>query len=372
MGSASGAGETILVVDDMPRNVKLLQDILEAKGYRVHTAANGGEALAALQSSNPDLVLLDVVMPDMNGFDVCREIKHRTTENLLPVVLVTALDSSEDRIRGIESGADDFLSKPVNMHELLARTRSLLRIRSLFSTVQSQRQELARWGSELEQKVSAQVDELERLGRLRRFLSPQVADLVVSSGNESFLDSHRSLIATLFCDLRGFTGFCADAEPEEAMQILRQYHESMGRLIHDNDGTIEHRAGDGIMVIFNDPLACANPAEKAVSLALQMRNEMKHLCERWANLEFDLGFGIGITVGYATLGMVGFEGRFDYTANGTLVNLAARLCDEADNNQILVTKRVLSSLDQKVNAQPLPARSLKGISGEVIPYNIES
>lgn len=363
-------GNRILVVDDVPQNVRLLEDILTAKGYQVITATSGAEALATIGSSDPELVLLDVVMPGMSGFDVCREIRANPELGFLPVILVTALDSTEDRVKGIEVGADDFLTKPVDMHELLARVKSLLRIHELFETVQRQTAELKDWNCSLEEKVRHQVDELEKVGRLRRFLSPQVADLVVSSGNEQHLQGHRQQIATLFCDLRGFTRFSEQAEPEEAMNVLQQYHEMMGRLIFQWGGTIEHRAGDGIMVIFNDPIPCDDPAATAITLAVKMREAMRAQISDWRRLGYQLGFGVGVTVGYATLGLVGYEGRFDYTANGSSVNLAARLSDEAEDGQILVPEKVLAMTRVKLETEKLETRNLKGIATPITAYNV--
>ena len=349
----------ILVVDDTPANVKLLADRLSVKGYEIATASNGEEALEQVRTWHPDLILLDVVMPGLNGYDVCRRVREDPAMAMLPIIMVTALDPEEERIKGLEAGADDFLTKPVNQAELEARVRSLLRIKSLYDKVQSQADELAKWGGELEQRVQQQVDELERLGRLRRFLSPQVAELVVASG-ESVLDSHRRHIAALFCDLRGFTTFSETAEPEDVIAVLQAFHETMGRLIHEYQGTIDHRAGDGIMVVFNDPMTCEEPAFQAVKMALAMRDKMRGLSAQWGELGYDLGFGVGLTVGYATLGLVGFEGRFDYCANGSIVNLAARLSDEAKDGQILISQRAHAELAQQIEVEALGEISLKG------------
>ena len=360
----------ILVVDDVAKNVTLLRDILEAKGYKVSTASSGTEALEKIRTDPPNLVLLDVIMPDLSGFEVCKRVRDNSDTALLPVVLVTALDSTEDRIRGIEAGADDFLTKPIDLHELLARVRSLLRIEELIETVERQAAELEQWNKTLEEKVQKQVDQLDRLNRLRRLLSPQVADIIVSSGSDSVLASHRREIATIFCDLRGFTSFAKDVEPEEAMDVLGRYHEEMGQLIHEAEGTIEHRAGDGIMIIFNDPIPCDHPALRAVRLAVKMRERMNLMISEWGDMGYELGFGVGVTFGYATLGLVGYEGRFDYTANGTVVNLASRLCDEAVDNQILITQKVLAMVKDTVEATPLKPLNLKGISDPVTSYDV--
>jgi len=360
----------ILVVDDTPMNAKLLHDLLEVRGYAVETAASGEEGLAKVADWNPDLVLLDVMMPGMSGYEVCEKLRAETATAALPVVLVTALDPDKERVKGLEAGADDFLTKPVNQPELLARVRSLLRIKTLHDEVQTQAEALARWNDELETRVASQVEALDRLGRLRRFLSPQVADAVVSSGDEALLGSHRALIATVFCDLRGFTRFCESAEPEEAIEVLQAYHEAMGRLIHEHGGTIDHRAGDGIMVIFNDPLPCEDPAGNALSMSFAMHTQMSELSAGWRKLGHRLGFGVGISLGYATVGMVGFEGRYDYTANGSVVNLAARLCDEAGDGEILLSARAFAALEERVEPGPGIELVLKGFHQPVEVFRV--
>ena len=360
----------ILVVVDTPMNVKLLADVLSVRGYEVATAASGPEALDLVASWRPDLVLLDVVMPGMSGYEVCQRIREDSSNGILQVILVTALDPAEERVKGLDAGADDFLGKPVNQQELIARVRSLLRIKTLYDQVEAQSAELARWGKELESRVAEQVDEIERIGQLRRFLSPQVADAIVERGDDSVLASHRRNIATLFCDLRGFTAFSETGEPEDVMAVLRTYHEEMGRLIHEHEGTIDHRAGDGIMVIFNDPVPCEEPALQAVRLAIAMRDRMRGLGDEWRKLGHELGFGVAVTLGYATMGMVGFEGRYDYTANGTSVNLAARLSDEAADGQILVSARVNTAVGERLEAEPVGSLELKGLHRPVDVFNV--
>ena len=364
--------EKILVVDDTPMNVRVLEDLLTAKGYQVETASSGPEALEKVEQWRPDMVLLDVVMPGMSGYEVCRQIRKDAAMRILPVVMVTALDPGEERIKGLEAGADDFLTKPVNQPELVARVRSLLRIKSLYDQVQAQAAKLSEWSATLEKRIEEQVAQLDRLSRLRRFLSPQVADLIVEAGDDSILQSHRCEIATLFCDLRGFTAFSETGEPEEVMEVLQRYHETMGRLIYEHDGAIDHRAGDGIMIIFNDPIACDEPALHAVRLALAMRLAMRPLTEEWRKLGHDLGFGVGVSLGYATLGMVGFEGRYDYTANGSAVNLAARLCDEARDGQILISGRAYATLDGAIEVEPLGSLDLKGFHRPIEAHSVVS
>lgn len=364
--------EKILVVDDTPMNVRVLEDLLTAKGYQVETASSGPEALEKVEQWRPDMVLLDVVMPGMSGYEVCRQIRKDAAMRILPVVMVTALDPGEERIKGLEAGADDFLTKPVNQPELVARVRSLLRIKSLYDQVQAQAAKLSEWSATLETRIEEQVAQLDRLSRLRRFLSPQVADLIVEAGDDSILQSHRREIATLFCDLRGFTAFSETGEPEEVMEVLQRYHETMGRLIYEHDGAIDHRAGDGIMIIFNDPIPCDEPALRAVRLALAMRLAMRPLTEEWRKLGHDLGFGVGVSLGYATLGMVGFEGRYDYTANGSAVNLAARLCDEARDGQILISGRAYATLDGAIEVEPLGSLDLKGFHRPIEAHSVVS
>ena len=360
----------ILVVDDTPKNVKLLADLLTVKGYTVVTAPSGPEALALVEAERPDLVLLDVVMPEMSGYEVCRKIRENPATGFLPVVMVTALDPAQERVKGLEAGADDFLSKPINQPELLARVRSLLRIKEFHGTVQAQAAQLAEWNRTLEQRVAEQLAELERVGRLKRFLAPQLAELLLSSGDEKLLESHRREITVVFCDLRGFTAFAETAEPEEVMGVLREYHAVVGPLIFQFEGTLERFAGDGLMVFFNDPLPCPDPAARAVRMAVAMRERVGELAGAWRKRGHALGFGVGIALGYATLGKIGFEGRFDYGAIGTVTNLASRLCDEAQGGQILISQRVYTAAEELLEAEPVGDVTLKGLHRPVAVYNV--
>lgn len=360
----------ILVVDDTPQNVKLLADLLAGKGYAVITATSGPEALALIDRERPDLVLLDVVMPEMSGYEVCRRIRARPETQVLPVVMVTALDPAQERVKGLEAGADDFLTKPINRAELLARVRSLLRIKQLYATVEAQAAQLAEWNRTLEQRVQEQVAQLERLGRLKRFFSPQLAELIVAGGAEDPLRSHRREITVIFADLRGFTAFAETAEPEEVMGVLREYHAEMGRLILAHEGTLERFAGDGMMIFFNDPVPVPDPVARALRMALAMRDRVGALLGRWRRHGFALHLGIGISRGYATLGAIGFEGRWDYAAIGTVTNLAARLCGEARPGQVLVSARVLAAAEELVEWEPVGELQLRGFSRPVPAYNV--
>jgi class 3 adenylate cyclase len=316
------------------------------------------------------LVLLDVVMPEMSGYEVCRKIRENPATKILPVVMVTALDPSQERIKGIEAGADDFLTKPINQPELLARVKSLLRIKELHDTVQAQAVQLSDWNENLEQRVREQLEQLERLGRLKRFFSPQLADLIVAGGAEDPLKTHRREVTVVFLDLRGFTAFAETAEPEEVMGVLREYHAAMGKLILQHEGTLERFTGDGMMIFFNDPVPVPNPAERAIRMALAMRQGVAELTVKWRKLGFELDFGVGIAQGYATIGGIGFEGRWDYGAIGTVTNLASRLCGEAKPTQILVSQRLLATLEELVEVEPVGELALKGFHRAITAHNV--
>jgi adenylate cyclase len=353
----------LLVVDDTPANVKLLADVLGAKGFTVTTAASGKEALEKIEASPPDLVLLDVMMPGMTGYEVCRRLRENPATATLPVVMVTALDPGQERVKGIEAGADDFLTKPINQPELLARVRSLLRVKELWDQVN----ELNRT---LEQRVAEQVSQLDRLGRLKRFFSPQLAELIVGGDADDPLKSHRREITVVFLDLRGFTAFAETTEPEEVMGVLREYHAAMGHVILEHEGTLERFTGDGMMIFFNDPVPVPNPAERAIRMAVAMRERVRALNVGWHKLGYDLDFGVGIAQGYATIGAIGFEGRLDYGAIGTVTNLAARLCGEAKPGQILVPRRLIGTVEDLVEIEPVGELPLKGFSRPVTTFNI--
>jgi adenylate cyclase len=355
--------QKILVVDDTPVNVKLLADLLGAKGYTVATAASGKEALDKIEAEPPDIVLLDVMMPGMNGYEVCKKLRENRATAMLPVVMVTALDPGQERVKGIEAGADDFLTKPINQPELLARVRSLLRVKALHD-------ELADLNRTLEARVAAQVAQLENLGRLKRFFSPQLAEAILTGGAEDPLKSHRREITVVFLDLRGFTAFAETAEPEEVMAVLREYHAEMGMLIVAHEGTLERFTGDGMMIFFNDPVVVENPSERAVRMAVAMRQRVAELAVRWRKLGHDLDFGVGIAQGYATIGAIGFEGRVDYGAIGSVTNLAARLCGEARPGQILVARRVYTAVEELIEAAPVGELALKGFSRPIPTYEI--
>ncbi|HSE93946.1 MAG TPA: response regulator [Methylomirabilota bacterium] len=360
-----GTTPKILVVDDNAANVKILQTRLSAEGYDVVTAADGEQALAAAATHRPDLILLDVMMPKLDGVEVCRRLKADTRFPFTPIVLVTAMSDARDVVAGLDAGADEYLTKPVDHQALLARVRSMLRIKTLHDTVQAQTEELARWNAILEQRVAEQVEELERVGRLKRFFSPQLADLIVGGGTEDPLKTHRRQITVVFLDLRGFTAFAETAEPEEVMNVLREYHAEIGRLIMAHEGTLERFTGDGMMVFFNDPVPVPDPVHRAARMAVAMRDRVEELQVRWQKLGYELRLGIGMADGYATLGAIGFEGRWDYAAVGTVTNLAFRLCSEAKGGQILVSSKVAAALEATAELEDVGALTLKGFAKPV-------
>ncbi len=351
----------ILVVDDVRENVRLLEAVLEAHGYEVVSATDGHSALELAVSAKPDLVLLDVLMPQPDGYEICSRLRAQDETAVLPVIMLTASEGAE-KTRAIEAGADDFIPKPFNRDELLTRIRSLLRIKRYHDTITSQAAELLDLNRTLEERVRAQLDQLERLQRLRRFLSPQLADAIVSSGDETILRSHRRQVAMIFVDLRGWTTFVDAVEPEELMRVLREFHDAIGGLVRRFDATVGFIEGDGVQLFFNDPIEVPDAALRAIRLGCALRAEMAELTGRWQKRGYDLDFGAGMALGYATCGEVGFEERSDYAAIGAVTNLASRLADEAAPGQILITQRLYAEVGDDVEVQSMGEFRLKGSS----------
>jgi adenylate cyclase len=346
----------------------LLEAVLVSQGYDVVSANDGKGALEIVASAKPDLVLLDVMMPPPDGYEVCRRLREDEETAVLPVIMVTA--STTEKTHVIEVGADDLIAKPFNHDELLARVRSLLRIKRYHDTIAAQSAELRELNRTLEERVQAQVLELERTRKLRRFLSPQLADAVVSSGDESILRSHRRNVAMLFADLRGWTSFVDGVEPEELMQVLREFHDTVGGLVGRFDATVGFLEGDGVQLFFNDPHEVPDAPLRAVRLGCALRQEMATLTPLWRKRGYDLDMGAGLALGHATCGEVGFEGRSDYAAIGAVTNLAARLADEATGGQVLITKRLHAEVEEDVDVEPVGELTLKGFSRPVPAFNV--
>jgi adenylate cyclase len=325
---------TILVVDDVPQNVRLLEAVLAPRGYTVVAATSGEQALERL--SGVDLVLLDVVMPGIDGYEVCRRLRSDPRTSFVPVVMVTASGEQEKRL-AIDAGADDFIAKPFDHDELLARVSSLLRIKRYHDAIAT-------------------------------FLSPQVADLV--SGDAAALESHRAEITVLACELRDFAAFAEAVEPEELMLVLREYHARAGEEIHRFEGTLERFAGSRLMVIFNDPVPCADAPERAVRLAVAIRNAVWELAEGWSRRGHDLHPVAGVAQGHATLGRIGFEGRSDYAAIGRVTILAERLCEAAGPGQVLVSHPVHAATDELVISQDLGEIGLRGFARPAQAFDV--
>jgi class 3 adenylate cyclase len=360
----------ILVVDDNEGNRDMLARRLARQGYDVRTASGGHAALNMLANDPVDLVLLDVMMPDLDGYAVLQRLKADPALRHIPVLMISALDEIDSVVRCIQLGAEDYLSKPFEPVLLQARVGACLEKKRLHDQEVRHASDLAELNRTLERRVAEQVGQLERLGRLKRFFSPQLAELIVAGGAEDPLKTHRREVIVVFLDLRGFTTFAETAEPEEVMGVLREYHAEMGRLILEHEGTLERFTGDGMMIFFNDPVEVPNPAERALRMAVAMRERVARLAAGWRRRGWDLGLGVGIAQGYATIGAIGFEGRWDYGAIGTVTNLAARLCGEARGGQILVSGRVAAAVEELIEAEEVGALSLKGLARPVPTWSV--
>ena len=360
----------VLIADDNPANVRILSMRLAADGYDVVTARDGEEALAVAGEAQPDLILLDVMMPKLDGITVCRRLKEAQAASFTPIILVTAMTEAKDIVAGLEAGADEYLTKPVDHAALSARVRSMLRIKALHDTVTAQADEIARWNATLERRVADQVDQIEQMSRLKRFFSPPLADAILAGGAADPLRPHRREISVVFLDLRGFTAFAEMSEPEEVSEVLAAYHDEVGRIIQAHEGTLERFTGDGMMIFFNDPVPVPNAEERAVRMAEAMRARVRVLAGEWRRRGYDLDLAMGIAKGYATIGAIGFEGRQDYAAIGSVTNLAFRLCTEAAGDQILISQRIHAAVANLVNAKEIGPLQLKGFHRPVPAYEI--
>ena len=360
----------ILIVDDDPVNLDLLEQLLTKEGYVSERASSGEEALNKVESFLPDVIVLDYMMPKMNGVEVVKRLKRDERYVGIPVILLTAMESQEDKVRGLDAGADDYVVKPFRSLELLARVRSMLRIKQMHDSMAQMHESLKGWNSSLADQVRQQIADLQRTARLKRYLSPQIAESILKSKDEILFQSHRREITVVFLDLRGFTSFADNAKPEEVLSLLRDYHTEMGNLIFKYEGAVEHFAGDGIMVFFNDPVLQENHTERAIRMAVEMRSKVKELRAEWLKKGYVLDLGVGLDSGYASLGNIGFEGRMDYGAVGRVTIRASRLCAEAKGGEILTTRKTLSRVTDLVESEPLGELQLKGFARPTSVFNI--
>lgn len=355
---------SLLVVDDNDDNRYTLTRRLKREGYgNISTANNGLQALEQLQQKKFDLVMLDVMMPEMNGYEVLERMKSDPQLRDIPVIMITAVEDQESVIRCIKLGAEDHLPKPFDPTLLAARVSASLEKKRL-------RDELHELNRTLEERVKQQLSELDRLGMLKRFFSPQIARAILDTGGEKMLQAHRREVVVVFLDMRGFTAFTDKAEPEEVMEVLSEYHNALGPLILAEGGTLDCFTGDGMMIYFNDPIKMEFPLLNAVRMSLAMQRDFVPLREAWQKRGFSLDLGIGIAQGYATLGAIGFEGRWDYTCIGSVTNHAARLCGEAKGGQILTNGKTHARVEELVKAEPLGDMNFKGVAEPVPVVNI--
>jgi class 3 adenylate cyclase len=308
-------------------------------------------------------------MPDMDGHEVCRRLRANPDGAFLPIVMVTSADD-EERLAALEAGADDFIAKPFEQRELLTRVASLIRIRQYHDTIMAQTAELAEVNRTLEDRVDLQVEQLARLSRLRRFLPPQLVDVAMTAGGDELLESHRREIAVVFADLAGWTAFTETTEPEEVMGVIREFHRTIGAILSRFEATVGWFAGDGVMAWFNDPFPVTEPAARAAAMAVEMRDAMRRQIGSWRSRGHLLDFAVGISLGYATIGSIGFEGRFEYGAVGSVLNLASRLSDEAGPGQILMSARAFAAADGRVDGERIADLKLKGFAKPVMAYSV--
>ena len=379
MPDSNAAAASILIVDDTPTNLALMVELLQPH-YRTRVAINGEKAIElTLGTEPPDLILLDIMMPGMSGYDVCRRIKAEPRVRDIPIIFLSAMGSVEDETLGLQLGGVDYVTKPIRPAIVLARIRTHLAMarqsrerERLVARLEQQAAALSELNHTLEQRIADGVAQVERLGRLKRYFSPSVVDLMLSGNTDDPLKSHRREVAAAFVDLRGFTAFTETSDPEDVMQVIREYHEAMGALVMAHGGSLEHFAGDGMMIYFNDPVEIDNPARVAVEMSIGMQARFTDLVRDWHRRGYELSMGIGVAQGFATIGAFGFEGRRDYGVIGNVTNLAARLCSEAAGGQILVSQRVHGFVADHVCSEPVGSMQLKGFHNPVAVYAVSA
>jgi len=340
----------ILLVDDEREIAEVIRRLLEIHGFDVTIAMSAQEALDSMSKQLPELVLSDVMMGGMNGYELCGEIRRRYDDKIVPIILLTGKDWSGERTKGLEAGADDLITKPIDKNQLLNRIHSLVKIKTMHDTVETE--------------GKAQVS------KLKRFFSPQIADFVLDHSPDTSLQCRRKDVTVVFIDLRGFTAFAEKALPEQVMDVLGEYYATAGNTALRHNGTIGKLAGDGMMFFLNDPVEVADHPARAVEMSLELREEMIKLRDQWVPKGYELDFGIGMATGRATIGAVGFEKYWDYTVIGSVSNLASRLCDEARGGQILASEKFLGAAGLSLATQTLGAVALKGFSHPVKVFNI--
>ena len=362
--------ELVLIVDDTPTNIAVISGVLE-DSFKIKVATNGETALGIAQAADkPDLILLDVEMPGMDGYEVCRRLKANPVTCDIPTIFLTGRVEAADEQKGFEVGAVDYIHKPFSAPIVLARVKTHLALQHALRTVQAQSAKLAEWNAKLEERVNEQLGQLERLSQLKRFFSPQLVEAIMTGGADNPLITHRREVTVVFLDLRNFTPFAETSEPEEVMRVLREFHTEMGKLILEHEGTLERFTGDGMVILFNDPVVVPNPAERALRMAVAMRERVNEMSVVWRKHGYDLSLGIGIAQGYATIGAIGFEGRLDYGTVGAVTNLAARLCGEAQGGQILTNQKTLSEFEHLVEVEKIGELHLKGFARPISTFNI--
>jgi len=362
----------VLVVDDIQDNVTMLTAHLRTRGYRTVSANNGIEALKMVNQEKPDLIMLDINMPKMNGLDACSQLKQQPDTKMIPIILITANSNVDEIVKGFEVGADDYLIKPFNYMEMLSRVRSMIRIWDAQQELIKVNSVLDELNRDLEEKVQEQVQELERVNRLRRFFSPQIVNTITSENSEDILGEHRREITVVFLDLRNFTSFSEKASPHEVIQTIRELHHLIGPIIFRYRGTLERFTGDGLMVFLGDPEPMEDHPVQAVEMSIEIRNIVEKLRAGWAEKGYNLALGIGIATGEASLGTIGFEGRLDYAAIGVVTNLAARFCSKAEGGQILISKNTFEIVKDTFETVPRGKIEFKGFSKLQPVYEVSS
>ncbi len=351
---------TILVVDDTPTNLEIIGALLGGL-YKIKAAISGERALKLLEDTKlPDLILLDVMMPGMSGWEVCTAVKSNPRTKDIPVIFLTSKIELADETKGFELGAVDYITKPINPLTLHARVKTHIALQIALHRLKDHNQSLEKEVDSKGQEIALKDQELLNLNKLKRFFSAPIAQQILAAGGDDLLKPHRREIAALFFDLRGFTNMVVEAEPEEVMRLLSDYHKIVGEHVTKYQGTIEHFEGDGVMVFLNDPVPIENAALDAINMAQEIQYAFSETQEKWHRKKLDIGLGVGIATGFATLGLIGFEGRVDYAAIGSVTNLAARLCSEAKDGEILFDARSEAHLAKNEVVMPAGFLQLKG------------